>query len=271
MLVARKRLSSFSSEHPCIFVLSTGRVGTETLSALLNLSPNILSLHEPHPLLYKLAKNAYQNGMSGCESVWDDAVMSLRVDLFESALSSGVGYVETSPQATFLAPAINRMIPDVKFIHLTRHPATVIRSGMRRAWYAGHPADATRITPLAASETCENWPGMTPLAKIAWLWSETNRWICEYTSKLPEEKHIFLKAEDIFNGDINVIKKLYEFCSSEYPDEKKINQILSKNYNKSTAGDFPPFGKWSSADVDELKSYAGEMAANMKYNLEPTS
>jgi len=271
LLAARKRLASFDNNHPCIFVLSTGRVGTETLSALLNLSPNILSLHEPHPLLYQLARNAYQNEMTGCESVWDDAVMGLRSDLFDSALASGVGYVETSPQATFLAPAFYRMVPDVKFIHLIRHPATVVRSGMRRGWYAGHSADATRITPKDGSEDFNVWSGMTPLAKIAWLWSETNRWICEFTGKLPEEKYMLLKAGDIFSGDKNVLKKLYGFCSSEYPGEKRVNKILSKNYNKSRAGDFPPFEKWSSADVGQLKSHAGEMAKKMEYSLEPTS
>ncbi len=272
LIARRKSISAFNNTNPCIFVLSTGRVGTVTLSALINLSPSILSFHEPHPLLYKMSKRAYQTGgLAGCEGIWDDVFMSLRTELIESALASGVGYVETSPQCTFLATAIYRTIPNVKFIHMVGHPATVVRSGMRRGWYAGHSADATRIVPKDDSDIAKHWLDMTQLEKNAWLWSETNKWIFEFTSTLPQEKYKFLKSEDIFSGNKDVLNEIYEFCSINYPKEQKINKILSRNYNKDVLGDFPPFSQWSSADVDQLKFHAGEMAKKMKYNLEPTS
>lgn len=271
LIAGRKPLPAFNKENPCIFVLSTGRVGTVTLSSLINLSPNILSFHEPHPLLYKMSKRAYQDGMDGCEGVWDDAFMSLRTELIESALAGGVGYVETSPQSTFLAPAIYRTIPNVKFIHLAGHPATVVRSGMRRGWYAGHPADATRITPNEDSEIYKAWFDMKQLAKNAWLWAETNKWIFEFTSSLSKENYLYLKSEDIFTCNKNILKKLYEFCSSDVPKEEKIKKVLSHNYNKDVIGDFPPFGQWASTDVDLLKLNAGEMAEKMEYSMDPTS
>lgn len=263
-MAVRRRINLFDKDHPCVFVLSTGRVGTETLSALLNLSPNLLSLHEPHPLLFKMSKRAYQEDMLDGEGIWDDALLSLRTDLFESALSCGVGYAETSPQATFLAPAIYRAIPSAKFIHLVRHPANVVRSGMRRSWYAGHPSDENRITPRKDSETYKKWLDMVPLAKISWLWAETNHWIFEFTKTLPDEKYLFLKSEDIFNGNKETLKRLFSFCSSELPEENKIQKKLSKIYNKSKVGNFPTFEKWSTDDVDLLKCHAGKMAEKMK-------
>jgi hypothetical protein len=266
----RKRLLTFNNAHPCIFVLSTGRVGTVTLSELFNLSSNILSFHEPQPELYAMSKRAYLDGMTGCEGVWDDVFMSLRTELIESALADGVGYVETSPQCTFLATAIYRTIPNVKFIHMAGHPATVVRSGMRRGWYEGHPADATRIIPKEDSEIFKSWSDMGQLAKNAWLWSETNKWIFEFTSSLPEENYLYLKSEDIFSCNKNILNKLYRFCSSGFPREDKIKKILSHNYNKDVIGNFPPFEQWSSADVDLLKFHAGEMAEKMEYNLKST-
>lgn len=267
MLSGQKTLSSFDKKHPCIFVLSTGRVGTETLSALLDLCPNLLSFHEPRPLLYKMSKSSFQNGMTNCEKIWDDSFMSLRADLLESALASGVGYTETSPQSTFMAPAISRVIPGAKFIHLVRHPADVVRSGMRRGWYAGHSADSTRITPKEDCVVSEHWSEMSQFEKNTWLWSETNKWIYQYTSSLPEDKYLFLKAEDIYNGNREILEQVFKFCGAEYPEEKKINKILSKKYNRQSVGKFPEFDQWSSTEVDELKNYVGETAELMGYEL----
>ena len=51
--------------NQCVFVLSTGRTGTMQLTALLNLSPQILAFHEPTPVLLKAGADAYQEG---CET-----------------------------------------------------------------------------------------------------------------------------------------------------------------------------------------------------------
>lgn len=49
---------------PCTFVLSTGRVGTETLTTLLNLSGDIVAEHEPFPRLTKTSFDAYKQDTS---------------------------------------------------------------------------------------------------------------------------------------------------------------------------------------------------------------
>ena len=45
-----------------VFVLSTGRVGTTTLTELLSSLPEVMSLHEPKPLLLDASANAYAAG-----------------------------------------------------------------------------------------------------------------------------------------------------------------------------------------------------------------
>ncbi len=175
-IISRRNLcNDFDEKKPCIFVLSTGRVGSETLSALLALNSNIVSFHEPKPSLYKMSKVSYENNNPACANVIDAAFLSLRSDLFQYALKQSKGYIETSPQVTFLAPAIYRVMPNAKFIHLVRHPADVVRSGMRRKWYAGNSADTTRIVPGRSCAFTKNWSKLSSFTKNVWLWAETNQ------------------------------------------------------------------------------------------------
>ena len=48
-----------------LFVLSTGRTGTETLARLLQISKQIMAYHEPRPQLIAERKQAF-------ERVWDE-------------------------------------------------------------------------------------------------------------------------------------------------------------------------------------------------------
>ncbi len=59
-IAAREKLREFSDERVCLFVLSNGRVGIDTLASLLGLAKNAFTYHEPKPLLYELSKLSYE-------------------------------------------------------------------------------------------------------------------------------------------------------------------------------------------------------------------
>ena len=127
-----RRLTDFDEAHPCVFVLSTGRTGTQTLAALLRLSRNVFSYHEPPPGLARLSIASYKGAFDpGQGHALAQGFLSIREDRFRYSLGWGKGYVETSPYSRFLAPAIAEAVPNVRFIHLVRDPRAVVRSGMR--------------------------------------------------------------------------------------------------------------------------------------------
>ncbi len=118
-----RSLERFDDSHPCVFVLSTGRVGTLTLAALLRAAPGMMALHEPSPRLYELSCLAYRASPSPETAlILSAAFKSIRNDTLDLALKLRRGYVETSPQVTFLAPYILDAVPEAKFIHLARPP-----------------------------------------------------------------------------------------------------------------------------------------------------
>ena len=263
-ITKRERLIEFSDDKPCVFVMSTGRVGSMTLASLLERSDNLIALHEPKPSLYPISKAIYQQDTD--INIWDQVFMSLRQSQFDNSLELGRGYVETSPQSTFLAPVIASAIPNVRFIHLVRNPADVIRSGMRRGWYDGHPADKNRIVPRADSDFYSRWLEMTSFQKNAWLWNETNRWILDFLISIPNDRQFTLYSEELYSGDISSLQSLFEFCSSSLPRSNDINKLLSRNMNKQKVGEFPEPDKWQANELEQLEFLTGDTARSLGYN-----
>lgn len=153
---------------PCAFVLSTGRAGSKTLTALFALSSRILAEHEPMPRLVRASFEAYLEGPSIATSDhWRDLVWAARDDLVCEANRKGRIYVETNNRITYLAPVVARCFPESRFVHLHRHPYEVVRSGMRRGYYEGHDWDFARVRPRAAEPLAARWESLPRLEKCA--------------------------------------------------------------------------------------------------------
>lgn len=232
--------TQFRSNTPCLFVLSTGRVGTQTLSDLFKIAPNIFVHHEPKPNLYRLSSLAYKHSENWQQDrdVWQEAFITARTDLLNYSLYCHRGYVETSPQTTFLAPIILQAIPNVQFIHVVRDPRYVVRSGMRRKWYEGHPGDRTRIVPHPESEAGQKWETYTSFQKNIWLWTETNRWIMGFLSTIPKDQQLTIHSEDIFGAEPEIIEKIFTFIGAPIPTQQKVLGVLKKKAERSKKWEF---------------------------------
>lgn len=262
----RRKAHISSNVFSPVFVLSTGRVGTETLDALFQHAPNVFSHHEPAPTLYRLSKLAYEHQENPlAQNILREAFLTTRADLLTHSMQCGKGYIETSPQVTFLAPMILDALPNARFIYLIRDPRAVIRSGMRRKWYDRHPNDSTRITPKPNSAAANQWGAYSLFQKNLWLWSETNRWILQFLETAPQEQKIFLRAEDMFAAQESDIQNLFNFIQSPTPSKQKIKSILGKRLNVQQSGDFPEASAWSEEMNQMLKDFAGDLLTRFDY------
>ena len=249
-----------------VFVLSTGRAGTKTLAALGSLDAQLYARHEPQPLLFALSKSAYANlHVNKNLDIFKSAYWTARIDLFYAALQNKKRYFETSPQSTFLGPVIADLLPKSKFIHLTRHPLAVIRSGMRRKWYSGNLLDSTRIEPLADSPFYGVWQSWSPFEKNIWLWRETNQWIQQFLSDLPPHRHQLIQAEKIFDNYPTTMSSLFDFLGVPTPADHKIKKILSRSMNAQASGAFPLPDKWSQSMLASAKDILGDSAQDLGY------
>lgn len=252
---------------PCVFVLSTGRVGTQTLAALAYLARTVLAYHEPHPLLYGLSQQAYlQKSSLAIKQILTEAFIAVRQDLLMYSLHCELGYVETSPQVTFLGPLINQLLPHARFIHLIRNPGDFIRSGMRRNWYSGSPHDRTRIYPRMDTDCYAKWPALTPFQKNVWLWTETNRWVADFGKTVSPERWLCIRSEDLFSGNFDTLERFFAFLVQEIPSEKKVRRILGQQLNKQKIGEFPLPAEWSKEMISQFRELAGDMPQRLGYS-----
>lgn len=225
-----------------VFVLSTGRCGTQLLSELLARSEQADVFHEPKPELLFLSKKAYEVGNTQKEP-FQLAFDAARYESIRDSYINGKLYVETNNRITFLADSISELYPNAKFIHLYRKPESFVKSGLSRNWYSGkHIHDEGRII----SKDTAYWQSLSDEEKIAWLWNETNQWIENFKTSLPANRILTVRAEDFFISPAITSKMLQFIGASDIPEDS-IKSILSSPKNKSKH----PFSR--NLDLEKIK------------------
>ena len=103
----------------CVYALSTGRTGTQTLAAILRLSPRVVAQHEPAPRLVMATYEAYMEAASAdWIEKWSPFVLAARDDFVLEANASEKVYVESNNRLTYVAKALQSAFPASKFIFL---------------------------------------------------------------------------------------------------------------------------------------------------------
>lgn len=212
-------------ESKPVFVLSTGRAGTQYLTELFEGLEGFSSVHEPQPELLYTSRWAYEHKSQ--PDLLEAAFLSARYELIRNSFLEGKRYLETNNRLCFLAEGILQAFPNALFIHLIRHPEAFIRSGLQRKWYTNeHLTDEGRIQPNSSLgiESQED--------KIAWLWNETNSQIAEFGKKAGSERFLEILSEDLFK-DLKVNRQLFEFIHEKYPGDSLIQTVQSRPKNTS--------------------------------------
>ena len=211
-----------------VFVLSTGRCGTEYLSKILSLNEHVDIYHSPQPELILASKYAYENYDTDQDRI-KSMVESARLELILESYIKGRYFIETNNKITFFAYALADIFPNSKFIHLVRHPGNFVRSGIRRNWYKNSDKhDLGRIVP---DDDKTDFSQFNDIQKISWLWNETNLFIENFKETInSHERVLTLKAEDLF-GNKSTVNSIYDFIGCEHPTRKKIDSVLNKKIN----------------------------------------
>lgn len=244
-----------------VFMLSTGRCGTQTLAALFGIAKNTFAFHEPQPRMGRLSKLAYMQDSPASNEMLAEAFAIARHGLMQTVELTGKHYVEAAHYNTFLAPTINHALPDAKFIHVVRNPVAVVSSAAQRRWYAGNIDDPTRIQPRPGSDV--PWESYNTVQKNAWSWAETNRWITEFSSTLKPEQFLLVQAEDIFAGKREIIERLYAFTGIPQPSEKQIERVLGNKLNARPQSESPGKKEQITAEIWDMTQ---DVAAQLGYD-----
>ena len=260
--------SNWEGMH-CVFALSTGRTGTQTLAAILGLSPQVVARHEPAPRLVQATFEAYMDMLSvDWLQRWSSFVMAARDDFVLHANAQGKIYVESNNRLTYLAPAIGAAFPESKFIFSHRDPYKVIRSGMQRGAYQG-PGKAwnfARIQPRKEEPAFKQWMHMTPLEKEAWRWAQINKETKAFVDSLPAERTFELPAAVFFESKEQTFREIFDFIGVPCPSTDSLNRIMSRKMNAQAHYNGSSF-EWTDERKEKVRPYIADVAKTLGYKI----
>ncbi|MGB6038103.1 MAG: hypothetical protein WBG42_17640, partial [Cryomorphaceae bacterium] len=216
---------------PVIF-LSTGRCGTKWLSERLEGSNVYVPIHHPVPVMRVQAKMMFDYDFASIDEhtfkLLSEIFLAGREELFVAAKRSDKELAIVDSRGTFFAYVIASLFPEAKFIFVHRNPLEVIRSGLKRGWYAlENDSELNRIVPKSSDPFYDKWDEFSDVQKIAWLWQETNSWILEFLKTLPDERKHVIGFND-WNTDS--LYAMFEFMQADV-SKKEIERKLGVRSN----------------------------------------
>lgn len=228
-----------------IFILSTGRTGTQFFEDYINqTSNNAICKHEPRPSWrFKFLSNMYLNNMISDKTVTNIYLFSRR-SLFEHI--HNLIYIESSNFIFGCIKAFNEYYNNIKIIHIVRHPVTYIESHLNHGFWEGHKKLFAKYVPLWLENVSPKDP-RNPIHILSERWNYVNKQISSYRET---NKYIVIKFEDLFSKNrklasetLNGIRK---FCSIPPVDisvnikwlEKPKNYSRNKNVISKTNKDY---------------------------------
>jgi hypothetical protein len=202
---------------PVVMFLSTGRCGTQWLTAALReLYPAIVAAHEPIGPLYRPRR--YFRRYRDPAAILEVPEVAEHVLGIEGA---GRPYVETGwPLFPALPLLGHRLRERLRIVHLTRHPVPSALSHLAHQSYAGSPREDayTRLATLApwdpgvfAPEYRDCWEQLTAYEKCLFWWGEVHQFGLELPHRLPGIPFLRVKSEAMLAGEPATLAELLEF------------------------------------------------------------
>jgi hypothetical protein len=236
-------------------VLSTGRCGTKVLTEAFERAAGVLCEHSPTPELLYESRLAYESGEAGAE-VRRAAIRGARFELVAEAFLRERVYIETNNRVTFFAAELAELFPKSRFVHVVRHPGAFVRSGVRRGYYRGRYGDIGRIRPIA-EPSASAWSELDDIARVAWLWNETNQFIEHFKDKYPPERCLFIKAEELFTDPGAILRVAQHARMPELPQSNELEALQREPVNADlSATELPSYARWTDDQKATLRQYA---------------
>jgi hypothetical protein len=216
-----------------VFILSTGRTGTQFFENYINqTSDEALCKHEPKPSRrFKFLSNLYLNNHVS-ESTIINIYKYSRKNLLKK--TDNKLYIESSNFMFGCIPALNQYFPNIKIVHIVRHPVTYIESHLNHGFWNGHKKFFAKYIPFWLEKM--NIKDISdPVNILTERWNYVNKQIESYTQT---NDYLFIRFEDLFSKDNHLssvqLNTIREFCGIPLLREQENHQWVGKPKNFSS-------------------------------------
>jgi Sulfotransferase family len=263
------------------FIVSSGRSGTAMLQKVLSGLPDVEMHHEYMvQITQPLAVKRYL-GLIGAEEA--RRVIS-RTHGAAIHYSQAAHWGDSSNKLSWLIPDLAGLFPDARFVHLVRDGRKVASSYFHKlgaecyddrstAILEAHLADAQ--IPAPPPEKKYWWPQprrgssdatafrrYDQFERICWHWAEINRVAMDELGRLPPERSLFVRLEDLRESPA-ALRALYDFLNLPCPADAFAAFNRPHNVNK------PEDRLLDGAQRNAFETIAGAMQARLGYAERP--
>jgi hypothetical protein len=264
------------------FVVSSGRSGTAMLHKVLSAAPGVEMHHE---YMVNMVQPLGVRRYLGLASAEEARGMLAGAHGAAIRYSDAMHWGDSSNKLSWLIPDLAALLPAAKFVHLVRDGRKVAGSYFRKLFaecYGDRSAavlqahyDNPLRTPAPPPEKKYWWPvprKADPRAKafrqfdqfqrIVWHWAEINRVIQSALAKLPADRSLFVRLEDLSASAANV-QRLLEFL--ELPYEEQLATAFARPHNVNR----PEDQLLTPRQVAQFEQIAGDMMVPLGYADRP--
>jgi hypothetical protein len=220
------------------FIVSSGRSGTAMLHKALSAEDGVEMHHE---YMVHITQPLAIRRYLGFATQEETLTILEQTHGAAAHYSDAALWGDSSNKASWLIPEFAQLLPEAKFVHLTRDGRKVAGSYFRKLGEECYDDRSTAIlqahcddpahAPAPPPEKKYWWPvprkddpqaqafrRFNRFERICWHWAEINRVILESLAGLPAERQMFVRLEELHTSP-SAVKGLYDFLNIRYRDE----------------------------------------------------
>lgn len=200
-------MTSNQSDNRFLYILSTGRCGTQWLASVLKELYSDCAVVEHEPLGPAYNPKQTLRSPATLAQLTQDPVVGNHLDRIDAILTEQP-YIECGWPAFAAVPLFRERFGDrLRVIQLTRHPVWTALSYQTVNHYQLPPGDqwlAGELDPWDAGITFshyrQNWDALSPYEKSLFQWLEIHTWSDELRATYPNLPFATIRMEDLFSS-----------------------------------------------------------------------
>ncbi len=249
---------SYDAVKP-IFILSHGRAGTMWLARVIqSMFPNVISVHEPPPMVKVLALEYHYGNISSEIAV--QGLLQARKSHISATIKKfkALYYIEINRNLFSLAIPLRTAFPRAKIYGLIRNGRDFLVSMLNKNFYGKRLAPGLGGGKPYLESQESWWESASQVEKISW------HWITKINSFKDQVDALF-KIEDLKTkaGFENFIKQV--FGSSNKNVQRMYTHLSQQKINRGTKWKIALYSDLSRSDKDAFNRIAGKTMEELGY------
>jgi hypothetical protein len=245
-----------------LFVMGSGRSGTQLISKLLDDTGRASVFHEPNYNEDVGTMDILRRDHEQAVLYWQE-FRSAEVFRRWNSVPAGTMYGEVNGTIRYQVRAIKQLFPDAPIMLIARDGRGFVRSVM--GWpqfYAPHSNGAFALAPLPGDKYEHEWSGMNRFSRICWSWQDTYELLMRY---IPPTHWLTLEQATSDYGFFD--RQFARNVGLPITQASWQRHVSRKSPNATRKYGFPAWEQWTEAQKQAFIRICGPTMRKLGYSI----